>query len=141
MNDRTFKLSATLGAIVLALAAPAVASAQDQTAPDNAAPDTSTPAMYSAPPAPMASQQLDQLQSLGFLNQSAVMTTQVDANTSSVFDPLPSDQLNTTLDNVKVIDADSITYTLREFLAQQGIDPSTIVALNVSDNAVVIGHT
>jgi len=139
VNDRTIKLTATLGAIALAFAAPAVASAQDQTTPNNA-PDTSTPA-YSAPVAPMASDQLDHLQSLGFLNQSAVMTAQVDADTAANFDAIPSGQLNATLDNVKVVDADSITYTLREFLAQQGIDPSTIVSFNVSDNAVVIAHT
>jgi hypothetical protein len=140
VNDRTIKLGATLGAVALAFAAPAVASAQDRM--DNAMPADNAAPAYSAPAAtPMASDQLDRLQSLGFLNQSEVLTSQVDQNAPTTFDALPSDQLASTLDGVKVDDADGVTYSLREFLASQGVDPSTIVALSVSDNNVVIAHT
>lgn len=141
MNDRTIKLGATLGAVALAFAAPAVASAQDST--DKAMPaDNAAPAAYTAPAAePMVSDQLGQLQAIGFLNQSEVLMAQVDPNAPTNFDALPSDQLATTLDSVKVDDADGITYTLRDFLAQQGVDPSSIVSVSVNDNAVIIAHT
>ncbi len=140
VNDRTKILGATIGAVALAFAAPAIASAQDQ--PENAMPaDNAAPVIESAPAAPMVSDQIDRLEGLGFLNASAVLTTQIDPNSPTTFDALPSDQLSVALDSVKVADPDGITYTLREFLAQQGIDPSTIVALTVNDNNVVIGHT
>ena len=136
MNDRTIKLSATLGAVALAFAAPAIASAQDQVAPDNAMPS----ANYMAP-APMDAHQLDKLQGMGFLNRSSILMTQVDGSMAGNFAPIPSDQLNATLDSVQVADVDGITMTLHDYLNQQGVDPSTIVAIRVSRNAVVIAHT
>ena len=137
VNNRTKKLGATLGAFALALAAPAVASAQSSDAPDTSMPSTA----YSAPAGSIGADQLDRLQSLGFINQSEVLTAQVDANSPAASEALSSSQLDAALDNVKVEDAEGITWTLGEFLHSQGIDTSTIVGVNVSDNAVVIAHT
>jgi hypothetical protein len=140
VNDRTIKLGATLGAVALAFAAPAIASAQDQAASDSM-PSTSMPSASYAAPAPMDAYQLDKLQGMGFLNRSSILTAHVDRDMAGNFAPIPSDQLNAALDNVKVIDADGITYTLGEYLHQQDVDPSTIVAVNVTDNAVIVAHT
>lgn len=124
MNVRTIKLSATLGAVALAFSAPAIASAQDQVMP-----------------ASSNSDQLDKLQAMGFVNQSSILTAHVNPNLPGSFAPIPSDQLNAALDSVKVDDADGITSTLGEYLNSQGIDPSSIVGVNVTDNAIVIAHT
>jgi hypothetical protein len=125
---------ALIGAATLGLGLPSIAAAQTQ-AP-NAAP------MYSPAQAGGAlsqRRQLDRLQMYGFLNPNDIYVQHADPSQVSALGPVPQRKLEATLDSVQVNEPFGFAGpdSLRAYLANKGIAPSSIVGVAVAPHGVV----
>ena len=84
--------------------------------------------------------QVDQLMALGFINKDEISLAEVDASGAADYGWLP-DRFQNAMDQVMVASNDDTASTsLRAYLESNGIDPATVVGVNVLDDSVVIVH-
>jgi hypothetical protein len=141
-NSRRGALGMSIAAAgLLTLSVPAIASAQADPGPASVQPSV----IDTVAPGTTQADELSRLRGLGFVapsnigvvgvGTSANGTTASGVSANSSSDTVPSDQLNATLDQVKVNDmsADS-QLSLRDYLIANGVDPTKIVAIHVSES-------
>jgi hypothetical protein len=140
MNDQRRRFGTALAAGALTLMIPAVASAQDAASDPQPAPPPMQAPADANPGVAAQSDQLDRLEALGFVSANSVATAQVDASNAPAYGWTP-DRFQSTLDRVMVSSGDDTApQSLREYLAANGVDPASVVGVQVLDNTVVIVH-
>jgi len=86
------------------------------------------------------SDQVDRLTALGFINKDEISVAQVDASDAADYGWLP-DRFQSAMDQVMIASSDdSPPMSLRAYLENNSVDPSTVVGVTVLDNTVVIVH-
>ena len=146
MNDRKLMLGASATAAALALAMPAIAGAQ--TMDSNSAPptvDRPTATTVANPDAfALQSTQVQKLMNLGLMTNDQVQIAAMDPSLTPEWNSSDQD-FQAALDSVKVMkDAgaqDAAPMTLREYLIQAGVDPSSVTGMQVYGTSVLILHS
>jgi hypothetical protein len=138
MNNYRRLFGTAIAAGALALTIPAMASAQEGAA--EATPDAPAVTSPGAGPAVASpADQVNQLLAMGFVNRTSIALAKVDASNVPALGPTP-DGLQRALNQVTVDQSDEeiAPASLREYLTSNGIDPSSVVGVQVLDDNVVI---